>query len=85
MFLKFMEDKSFSNIFQYVEQMAKVTKHLRISERPVVLGELTRFINAVKLSGKNLGFLYPEQGPMVQLLGPRKVRDQLAKSRIVRH
>ena len=34
MFLKFMEDKSFSNIFQYVEQMAKVTKHLRISESP---------------------------------------------------
>ena len=34
MFLKFMEDKSFSNIFKYVEQMAKVTKHLRISESP---------------------------------------------------
>ena len=67
MFLKFKEDKNFSNIFQYVEQMAKVTKHLRISERSVVLamGELTRFMNTVKLCGKVLGFLYPDQGPMV--------------------
>ena len=42
MFLKFKEDKNFSNIFQYVEQMAKVAKHLRISGRSVVLamGEL---------------------------------------------
>ena len=37
MFLKFMEDKGFSNIFQCVEQMAKVAKHLRISDRSVVL------------------------------------------------
>ena len=80
MFLKFMKEKSHTNIFQYVEQMAKVAKHLRISERPVVLamGELTRFMNAVKMNGKNLGFLYPAQGPMVQLLGPRKFQDQLA-------
>ena len=82
MFLKFKKDKNFSNIFQYVEQMAKVAKHLRISERPVILamGELTRFMNTVMLNGKNLGFLYPEQGPMIQLLGPRKTRDQLAYS-----
>ena len=80
MFLKFKKDKSHANIFQYVEQMAKVAKHLRISERPIVLamGELTRFMNAVKMNGKNLGFLYPAQGPMVQLLGPRKFQDQLA-------
>ena len=54
--------------------MAKVAKHLRISERPVVLamGELTRFMNAVKLGGKNLGFLYLVKGPLIQLLGPRK-------------
>ena len=80
MFLKFKKDKSHANIFQYVEQMAKVAKHLRISERPVVLamGELTRFMNAVKMNGKNLGFLYPAQGPMVQLMGPRKFQDQLA-------
>ena len=37
MFLKFKEDKNFSNIFQYVEQMAKVAKHLRISDRSFVL------------------------------------------------
>ena len=57
MFLKFKKDKIFSNIFQYVEQMAKVAKHLRISERPVILamGELTRFMNEVKSSGKNFG------------------------------
>ena len=80
MFLKFKKDKSHANIFQYVEQMAKVAKHLRISERPIVLamGELTRFMNAVKMNGKNLGFLYPAQGPLVQLLGPRKFQDQLA-------
>ena len=86
MFLKFKKDKNFSNIFQYVEQMAKVAKHLRISERPVVLaiGELTGFMNTVKLCGKDLGFLYPEKGPLIQLLGPRKIRDQFAKSRIVR-
>ena len=66
MFLKFKKDKSHANIFQYVEQMAKVAKHLRI------MGELTRLMNAVKMNGKNLGFLYPAQGPLVQLLGPRK-------------
>ena len=67
MFLKFKKDKNFSNIFQYVEQMAKVAKHLRISERPVVLAmkELTRFMNTVKLSRKDLGFLYPEKGPLI--------------------
>ena len=32
----------------------------------------------MKMSGKNLGFLYPAQGPMVQLLGPKKFEDQLA-------
>ena len=60
--------------------MARVAKHLRVSERPVILamGELTQFMNEVKTRGKNLGFLYSEQGPLVQLLGPRKVRDQLA-------
>ena len=80
MFLKFKCDKNFSHIFSYVEQMAKVAKHLCISERPVILtiGELTRFMNEVRSSGKDLGFLYLEQGPLVQLLGPRKVRDQLA-------
>ena len=43
MFLKFKKDKNISNIFLYMEQMAKVAKHLRISERPVILamGELT--------------------------------------------
>ena len=57
-----------------------MSKHFLISERPVILpmGELTRFMNEVRSSGKDLGFLYPEQGPLVQLLGPRKVRDQLA-------
>lgn len=60
--------------------MTKVAKHLRISERPVILamGELTRFMNEVRTSGNDLGFLYPEQGLLVQLLGPRKVRGQLA-------
>ena len=74
MFLKFKKDKSHANFFQYVEQMINVAKHLGLSERPIVLalGVLTRFINAVKMSGKNLGFLYPAQGPMVQLLGPKK-------------
>ena len=84
MLLKFKKDKTHSNIFQYVEQLAKVAKHLRISERPIVLamGELTRLMNAVKMNGKNLGFLYPPQGPLVQLLGPRKFRDQLAYSQL---
>ena len=86
MFLKFKKDKSNANIFQYVEQMAKVAKHLRVSERPIVLamGELTRCMNAVKVSGKSLGFLYPAQGkePVVQLLGPRKFQDQLAYSQL---
>ena len=38
MFLKFMKDNNFSNIFQYVEQMAKVDKHLGISESPISYG-----------------------------------------------
>ena len=80
MFLKFKKDKNFTNIFLYVEQMAKVAKHLRISERPVILtmGKLTRFMNEVRSSGKDLAFLYPDKGLLVQPLGPRKVRDQLA-------
>ena len=42
---KFKRDKFFSHIFLYVEQMAKIAKHLRITERPVILamGELTHF------------------------------------------
>ena len=62
MFLKFKKDKNFPNIFLYVEQMAKVAKHLRISEQPVILAieELTRFMNKVRNSGKDLRFLYPE-------------------------
>jgi hypothetical protein len=82
--LKYKKDKAFTYIFQYVEQMAKVAKHLRISERPIILamGEMTRFMNAVKFNGKNLGFLYPVQPPMVQLLGPRKVQDKLSYAQL---
>ena len=71
-------------MFQYVEQMAKVAKHLRISKRPIILamGELDRFMNAVKQHGKHLGFLYPSQGTCVQLLGPRKFNDQLSYTQI---
>ena len=80
MFLKFKQNKNFSNIFSYIEKLAKVAKHFRVSERPVILamGELTRFMNEVKKSGKELGFLYLENPPMVQLLGLRKVQDRLA-------
>ena len=80
MFFKFKKDKNFSNIFLYVEQMAKVAKHLRISEQPVILamGELTRFMNEVRSSGKDLGFLHPDEGLLVQLLGSRRVRDQFS-------
>ena len=60
--------------------MQRIAKHLRIAERPVILvmGELTCFMNAVKSSGKSLGIQYPDQPPLVQLMGPRKVRDELA-------
>ena len=80
MFQKFKHDKNFANIFTYVEKLTKVSKHFRISEHPIILtmGELTWFMNEVRSSGKDLGFLYPEQGPLVQLLGLRQVRDQLA-------
>ena len=63
MFLKFKGDRNFSNIFQYVEQMAKVTKHLRISVRSVVLalGELTRFMKTLKALWKGSGI--PLSGP----------------------
>ena len=82
--LKYKKDKTFSNVFHYVEQMAKLAKHLRISERPIILamGELDRFMNAVKQHGKHLGFLYPSQGPCVQLLGPRKFNDQLSYTQL---
>ena len=71
MFLKFKQNKNFSNIFSYIEKLAKVAKHFRVSERPVILsmGELTRFMNEVTSSGKELGFLYLENPPLVQLLG----------------
>ena len=59
---------------------------MRISERPVVLA--MRGAHTVqkhcKLCGKDMGFLYSEKGPIIQLLGLRKIRDQLTKSRIVR-
>merc|ERR1711873_291213 len=77
MLYKYKRDKHFAHIFVFVEQMAKIAKHLRISERPVILamGELTRFMNAVRSGGKSLGFQYLDQPPLVQLLGPRKVKD----------
>ena len=42
------------------------------------MGELTRVMNVVRSGGKSLGFQYPDQPPLVQLLGPRKVKDDLA-------
>merc|ERR1712239_62097 len=59
--------------------MAKIAKHLRITERLVILamGELTRLMNTVRSSGKDLGFEYPDQAPLVQIMGPRKVKDEL--------
>ena len=73
LFNKFKHNKNFSGIFAFIEKLSKVAKHFRISERPVVLamGELTHFMNEVKNSGKELGFQYPENPPLVQLLGPR--------------
>ena len=58
MFQKFKYDKNFPNIFSYIEKLAKVAKHFRVSECPVILamGELTRFMNEVRSSGKDLGF-----------------------------
>ena len=80
MFNKFKHNKNFSSIFSYIEKLAKVAKHFRVSECPVILamGELTRFMNEVKTSRKELGFQYPDNPPLVQLLGPRKVQDRLA-------
>ena len=76
---KYKIDKLFVHIFLYVEQMARIAKHLRITERPVILamGELTCFMNTVRTSGKDLGFQYPDQVPLVQIMGPRKVKDEL--------
>ena len=53
---KFKRDKFFSHIFLYVEQMAKIAKHLRITEQPVILamGEHIHFMNMVRTSGKDL-------------------------------
>ena len=34
-------------------------------------------MNAVRQNGKNLGFLYPAQPPLIRLMGPRKVQDKL--------
>ena len=80
MLFKYKRDKFFFHIFLFFEQMSIVAKHIRISERPVILamGELTRFMNTVKSSGRSLGFQYPDQAPLMQLMGPRKVRDELA-------
>ena len=44
----------------------------------LVMGELTSFINAVKMNGMHLGFFYPAEGPVVQLLGIREFQDQLS-------
>ena len=56
-----------------------MAKNFWVSGRPVILAmeDLTHFMNKVQSSGKDLGFLYPDQGPLVQLMGPRKVQDRL--------
>ena len=79
MLYRYKKDKQYGHIFQYVEELAKVGKHLRISERPVILslGELTRLMTEIRQHGKDLGFLYPAEGPYRQLLGPRKFEDKL--------
>ena len=79
MLYRYKKDKQYGHIFQYIEEMAKVAKHLRVSERPVVLalGELTRLMTDIRQHGKDLGFLYPAEGPCRQLLGPRKFADKL--------
>ena len=75
MFLKFKQNKNFSNIFSHIEKLAKVAKHFRVSERPVILamGELTRFMNEVKKSGRELGFLYPEGTTIGSVTGSEEV------------
>ena len=57
-FQKLKQNKNFSNIFSYIEKLAKVAKHFRVSKCPVIItmGELTCFMNEVKSSGKELGF-----------------------------
>ena len=79
MLYRYKKDKQYGHIFQYVEELAKVGKHLRIAERPVILslGELTRLMTDIRQHGKDLGFLYPAEGPCCQLLGPRKFEDKL--------
>ena len=79
MLYRYKKDKQYGHIFQYVEELSKVGKHLRISERPVILslGELTRLMTDIRQHGKDLGFLYPAEGPSRQLLGPRKFEDKL--------
>ena len=70
---KYKRDKQYSHIFKYVEDLSKITKHYRVSERPVfmAMAELTRVLDAVRQHGMDLGFLYPEIPPNCQLLGPR--------------
>ena len=47
--LKYKKGKAFTNTFQCVKQMARVTD-IRIAEHPIILakGEKTRIINAVR-------------------------------------
>ena len=43
--------KSYTNVFQFVEQMAKVAKHLRISERPIILATASIWVSCILARG----------------------------------
>ena len=81
---KYKRDKQYSHIFKYVEDLSKITKHYRVSERPVFMAtaELTRVLDAVRQHGMDLGFLYPEVPPTCQILGPRLFPNLLAYTQI---
>ena len=84
MLMRYKNDRQFSHIFHYIEELARIARHQRIVERPVFLAmsELTRLLNAIRQHGKALGFLYPDMAPTRQLLGPRKFEDKLAYSQL---
>ena len=82
--LKYRRDKTYSHIFKFIEDLAKITKNYRVSERPVfmAMAELTRLMNAIRQHGIELGFLFPKKPPTCQMLGPRTFPNMLAYSQI---
>ena len=80
MFKQHEKSGKFKHVFTFKNQVVKVTRDLRVAQRPLFLAtaELDKVLNQTRTLGKALGFKYPAEIPKVEILGPKKHPNHLS-------